>query len=302
MYKEINFFEFQKLFSTERKCENYLFKKRWANGFVCPRCRNKKYYRLPKRKLYQCKKCGYQSSLTSNTVFHKTRTSLRKWFWAIYLITTNKNGISALQIQKQLSIKSYQTAWTMLHKIRNAMIKRNQRYKLTGLIELDEAYLGQKKQTGKRGRGSENKSKVLAAIEVPNNNNPRFAFLKKVEDISSSKILDEISQSIKEHQVIKTDGYSSYKPLSSSGYYHYPKVMKNVEDIKKHLPWVHILISNLKSSIRAVFHGVSKKHLQRYLDEYSYRFNRRFVENQLFDRLLVACISYNTVSFSELTG
>ncbi len=114
--------------------------------------------------------------------------------------------------------------------------------------------LVKKKQSGKRGRGSENKATVLAAIEVPNNKNPRFAFLKKVEDI------------------------------------------------KKHLPWVHILISNLKSSLRAIFHGVSKKHLQRYLDEYSYRFNRRFVENQLFDRLLFACTVYKTVSYSDLTG
>jgi len=302
MYKEINFLEFQKLFSTERKCEKYLFKKRWENGFTCPRCGNMKYYYLPNRKLYQCKRCSYQASITANTVFHRTRIPLRKWFWAIYLLTNNKNGISALQLQKQLSIKSYQTAWTMLHKIRTAMVKRNKRYKLSGLIELDEAYFGQKKQSGKRGRGSENKAAVLAAIEVPNNKNPRFAFLKKVEDISSSTVLNEISHIVKEYQVIKTDGYSSYKPLSSSGYYHYPKVMKNVEDIKKHLPWVHILISNLKSSLRAVFHGVSKKHLQRYLDEYSYRFNRRFVENQLFDRLLVACTVYNTVSCSELTG
>ncbi|GBD89394.1 hypothetical protein BMS3Abin04_00099 [bacterium BMS3Abin04] len=104
-----------------------------------------KYYSLPKRKLYQCKKCGYQSSITANTIFHRTRTPLRKWFWAIYLLTNNKNGISALQLQKQLSIKSYQTAWTMFHKIRSAMIKRNKRYKLSGLIELDEAYFGQKK-------------------------------------------------------------------------------------------------------------------------------------------------------------
>jgi len=297
MYSNINILEFQKLFSSEKKCEKYLFKKRWENGFSCPRCGHTQYYSLPKRKLYQCKKCGYQTSITANTIFHKTRTPLRKWFWAIYLLTNNKNGISALQLQKQLSIKSYQTAWTMLHKIRNAMTKRNKRYKLGGLIELDEAYLGQKKHSGKRGRGSENKATVLAAIEVPNNKNPRFAFLKKVEDISSNTVLDEISQNVKEHQIIKTDGYSSYKQISSSGYYHYPKVMNNVEDIKKHMPWVHILISNLKSSIRAVFHGVSKKHLQRYLDEYSYRFNRRFVENQLFDRLLVACAVLHTIPF-----
>ncbi len=98
MYKNINFLEFQKLFSTERKCEKYLYKKRWKNGFSCPRCSNKRYYSLPKRKLYQCKKCGYQTSITANTIFHRTRTPLRKWFWAIYLLTNNKNGISALQI------------------------------------------------------------------------------------------------------------------------------------------------------------------------------------------------------------
>jgi transposase-like protein len=226
---------------------------------------------------------------------------LRKWFWAIYLLTQDKNGVSALQLQKQLDIGSYKTAWLMLQKIRNAMRNRDSKYKLEGLIELDDAFFGQKKHPGKRGRGSENKATVVAAVEILKNKKPRFAFLKQVESMSQEDLLKEIHNNVKELSTFKTDAYSSYKTLKSEGYYHYPKVIDNVDTLKKHLPWVHIMISNIKNSIKATFHGVSKKHLQRYLDEFSYRFNRRFNEKQLFDRLLFASALNSYITFAELT-
>ena len=178
----------------------------------------------------------------------------------------------------------------MVHKIRKAMSHRESKYKLSGLIEPGDAYFGRKKNPGKRGRGSENKSLVLAAIEVPDDKRPGFLSLKQVDNMSKETILEKISQNVKEHSVLKTDGYSTYKSVKSNGYIHYPKVLNSVDDLNKHLPWIHIILSNIKNSIKSTFHGVSNKHLQRYPDEFSYKFNRRFNEKQLFDRLLFASV------------
>lgn len=300
MYNSIGFFEFQKKFSTEKKCWNYLVKRRWPSGYQCPRCGHAKYYFHKKRKLFECKSCRYQASVTANTIFHKTRTPLHKWFWAIYLIVNHKKGISSLQLQKTLALGSYKTAWSMTHKIRKAMASRDASYQLGGLLEIDDTYFGGRKHPGKRGRGSENKSPVLAAVEVPENKKPRFAFLQSVKNLTAKEVENCLRKKVYQLSVLKTDAHKSFLALPEKGYYHYPKVMDHTEKIKKHLPWVHTIIANAKNAIRATFHGVSAKHLQRYLDEFNYRFNRRYWEPQLFDRLLTACLISNTITYSEL--
>ena len=307
MYKNIGFFKFQKMFSTEKKCWNYLVRKHWPNGYQCPRCGHNKYYFHKKRQLFECKACRYQASVTANTIFHKTRTPLYKWFWAIYLVVNHKKGISTLQLMKTLDIGSYKTAWLMTHKIRKAMASREASYRLGGLMEIDDTYFGGKKHPGKRGRGSENKAPVLAAVEVPDNQKPRFAFLQVVKDLTAKEVENCLTRKVHQLSILKTDAHKSFFALPEKGYYHYPKVMNNTEKIQKHLPWVHTVIANAKNAIRATFHGVSAKHLRRmppfgkrYLDEFNFRFNRRFWEPQLFDRLLNACLITNTITFSEL--
>lgn len=300
MYQNISFLEFQQQFNCEEKCWNYLVKKRWPSGFICPACQNDQYYFIKIRKLFQCQNCSFQTSVIANTVFHKTRTPLQKWFWAIYLVAQQKKGISATQLQKFLGFGSYKTAWAMLHKIRNAMAKRDASYQLSGLIELDDTYVGSKNKSGKRGRGASNKTVVMAAIEVPDNKKPKFAMLKAVKNLNTDELAPQFKKRVKELSTIKTDGYSSFSFIPQEGYYHFPKVMKTTEIIKEHLPWVHILISNFKNTIRSTFHGVSTKYLQRYLDEYTYRFNRRFWEPELFDRLLFACTICKKISTAEL--
>jgi len=299
MYNQINFFEFQKMFSTELKCWKYLVKKRWPHGFLCPRCGSRRAYYLSHRNLFQCQQCHYQSSVTANTIFHKTRTPLKKWFWAIYLVATHKNGIAARHIHRQLNIR-VKTAWTMVHKIRQAMKKGNEQYLLKGLMEMDDSYFGPKAVSGKAGRGSGHKRIVLAAVEVPDNKKPRFAALKTLQDLSAKEIKSCLHKLVDEHQIIKTDGYSSYKILPGIGHFHYPKVLKDKSIIQDHLPWVHILFGNVKNAIRATFHGVSAKHLQRYLDEFTYRFNRRSTDSKIFDQLLTACVHSKTITFAEL--
>lgn len=300
MYKSIDFFQFQEMLSNNHKCWKYLVKRRWPDGYQCPRYQNNRYYFHPKQGLFECKKCRYQVSVTANTIFHKTRTTLKKWFWAIYLISYNKKGISTLQLQKLLEIGAYKTAWTMVHKIRKAMASREAEYKLSGLIEFDDSYFGGKKHKAKPGRCYENKKPVLVAVEVPDNKRPRYASLQEVPSLESKHIETLLKHKIKELSILKTDVYKSFFFIPSIGYFHYPKKMDNKETIEKHLPRVHTMVSNVKNAIRSTFHGVSTKHLHQYLEEFNYRFNRRFKEKLLFDRLLYACVLTDTITFSEL--
>jgi len=300
MYRSIEFFKFQKMFSTEKKCWNFLVKKRWPNGYECPRCTHQQYYFHPKRLLFECRQCRYQVSVIANTIFHKTRTTLKKWFWAIFLMVYQKNGISALQLQKFLQIKTYKTVWAMVHKIRKAMADRDSAYQLQGLIELDDSYFGGKQHSGKRGRGSENKRPVLVGVEVPDNKRPKFAWLHEVPTLESHHIENILKKKVKTLSTLKTDANKGFLFIPGKGFYHYPKKMDDKEKLATHLPWVHTLVGNVKNALLATFHGVSGKHLQRYLDEAMYLFNRRFWESQLFDRLLNACLITNTITFSEL--
>ena len=169
--KTLSLLQFQKKFGTEKACQKQLFRLRWPGGFQCPRCGHGEAYFHRKRHLYQCKSCGYQASLTAGTVFHKTRTSLTKWFWLIWLMGRQKSGISMLSMQRMLEIKTYKTVWTMGHKIRKALADRDANYKLAGLIEMDDTYFGAPKP-GKRGRGAAGKAKVVVAVETPREKSP----------------------------------------------------------------------------------------------------------------------------------
>ncbi len=169
---EFTFIDFQKEFHSEKACEDYLFKTRYPNGYECPRCGHQHYYltRTRKLNLYECKECRYQTTVTAGTILERTRTDLRKWFWAIYLLSQDKRGVSALLLQKQIGV-CYTTAWTMLHKIRKAMTYQNSKYSLAGLVELDDSYFGSSSKGGKRGRGTA-KTKVVAGISLDQKDRP----------------------------------------------------------------------------------------------------------------------------------
>ena len=295
---EMSLLAFQKKFNTEESCRDHLFKHKWPNGFICGKCGHPEYYFVPTRNIYQCKKCSYQETVTSNTVMHRTHTFLIKWFWAIYLAAKDKRGISATGLSKQIDV-SYPTAWLILHKIRNAMKQKDGDYKLANIVEIDEAFFGGPGSGGKRGRGS-SKSKVLVGISLTDEGKPQFAKMKVVENIDGKTVKKMANENIEPGSTIKSDGYSSYKVLTDSDYKHSPEVVYNV-DVTEVLHWVHIVISNAKAFINGTYHGLGCKHLQKYLDEYCYRFNRRFWENQLFDRLLRACSIGKTTTYSELT-
>lgn len=293
-YAPVSFFEFQKRFSTEEACWRHLLKVRWPEGFVCPRCGHREASFHRTRRLFQCKACRYQASVTAGTVFHKTRTPLVKWFWMIYLMSSQKTGVSILGLQRLLEIPSYQTAWAMAHKIRRAMGSRDAAYRLAGLIEMDDTYVG---PPGGKGRGT-TKTPVVVAVES-RGKKAGFASMRVVEDLSKERITAFSNEKIGSAHAVRTDGFASYF-FGLGDHAHEMVIVENGDDASKLLPWVHTLIANAKNMLRGAHHGVSTKHLQRYLDEFCYRFNRRFWPAQSFSRLLQATITTTPTTYAEL--
>jgi len=295
-YREINFFEFQERFQNEDDCFQYLKKLRWPDGFICPQCGHREAYFMKRRKVFQCKNCRHQTSVTVNTIFHRTHVPLRKWFWAIYLVGSDKRGCSAKRLEKLINVH-YATAWLIIHKIRRAMKNRDSLYKMSNFIEMDDSYFGAS-TSGKRGRGAANKSTVVVAVER-HESSAGYAAMEVVESMHSEHLEDFALRVIEEDQTIHTDDYPSYNVLNVT-FHHLSETVKPCEAMEK-LPWVHILIGNVKNFIRGTYHGVSHKHLQSYLSEFCYRFNRRFNELQITDRLLTACLNTPIITYAELT-
>jgi transposase-like protein len=296
--------EFQMQFSTEEACAAFLAQSRWPDGFICPRCRGTEAFDLPRRGLYQCKPCGYQVSVTAGTVMHATRAPLAQWFRAAYLLTTLTPGISALQLQRQLGLASYQTAWTMLHKLRRATVNPD-REKLRGTVEIDDAYVGGKEEDVV-GRQVEKKTPVVVAVEVRGRASGRIR-LSALSDVSAKSLLPFVQVAVEVGSTVDTDGWRGYERLEDAGYGHRVRLMKGAKDPSKVLRHAHRAISNLKAWLLGTHHGVSPKHLQPYLDEFAFRFNRRRTPMAAFQTLLgigsrVETVTYNMLCASERNG
>lgn len=304
MYKSLTFQNFQKKFSTENRCLKYLIKSRWPDGFICPHCGSKNATYITSRRLFQCNNaaCRKQTSVTVGTIFEKTRTSLKKWFWMMFLISYHKTGISTAQLQRFLGMDRYRTCWLMAQKIRKAMSDRNELYKLDGLIETDDTVFGAKNVAGKRGRGAKQKTNVIVSVEVNEKDRPVFAEMTIVPNLKKETVRETLSSQIKPDQKVTTDGYKSYSAVKELGHEHEIKIIGNPKEASKILPWVHVVIGNIKSNIRGAHHGVSSKYLKWYLAQYTYLFNRRFWFEQLFDRVIQVCVNSKTITFAELTA
>jgi len=297
-YRKVeSLFELSEMFPTEDACRDYLFARRWPNGFQCPRCGFGKYYPIRTRNLYECANCSYQASLTAGTVMEKTRTPLRAWLFLIYMIASQKTGVSVLSASKMLGI-SYDRAWLMASKIGKAMERRDEMYKLTGFVELDESYFGAKKKPGKRGRGASGKRPVMVGVNF-DEHGPKHAFMKVIERIDTGIIKEIARENIETASRVKTDGLNVYR-AGLTGYHHEKIVIKDPKASSKELPWVHILVANAKNMIRGVHHGVSPSHLQSYLSEFSWRFSRRRFSCELFDRLLCCLIDGEPVTYRSI--
>lgn len=299
MQSNLSLLDFQEHFDTEEKCFDYLVKARCPEGFVCPRCGNREAYALKTRKLFQCKGCRHQVSVTAETVFHKLRQPLRKLFLAVYLVATNKKGISAMELQRKLAMPGYKTAWLLLHKIRCGMSSSGQ-FQLSGVTEVDETFVGGA-HPGPRGRGALGKSVVAVAVEA-GNKWIGHAYLEHIPDAGKETLGAFVKEHVVTGSTLVTDGLNSYVHLGTE-YQHKPVKIKEPQDAGKLLPKVHILIANLKMWLRGTFNRYpTQKYMQRYLDEFEFRFNRRWKIELIFDKLLTRCVNRSTITLADLKG
>ena len=287
--------DFVKRFPSEEACFEYFVHLRWPNGFRCPVCNHDAYYFLNDKQLFQCKSCGRQTSVTAGTVFHGLQHSYLKLLWAVYLVATTKKGISGSELQRKLGISSYKTAWLLLHKIREAMSPKGI-IKLKTEVEVDETYVGGHRK-GKRGRGAEGKTLVAIAVET-NGKAMGRARLQTISSASQEDLLEFIGDQVAPGSLIHTDGLASYGNITE--YRHEPhKKSKENPDV---LPRLHIVVANLKMWLRGTYNRLPSKHLQRYLNEFTFRFNRRWSISSIFSVLLFRCLSTHTVTYADLTG
>ncbi|GFP34697.1 hypothetical protein HKBW3S43_00489 [Candidatus Hakubella thermalkaliphila] len=292
--------QFEKQFNTEEACRDYSFSIRWPNGFQCPRCGHAKAWPIGKV-LFQCTSCHYRTSVIAGTIFQDTHKPLTMWFRATWWVTAQKNGASALGLQRILGLGSYRTAWTWLHKLRRAMVTPG-RDKLSGYVEVDDAYIGGESE-GKRGRGSENKILIVVAVEVTGKKIGRVR-ISRVPDVSGESLLKAIQESVEKGSSIPTDGWQGYNGLSKVGYTHEVTVAKRVKKSDL-LPHVHLVISLLNRWLMGTHQGaVTDKHFEYYLDEYTFRFNRRasYYRGMLFYRLIQNAINVEPKTYDKIVN
>jgi len=294
--------ELETRFGTEQACREYLIKLRWPDGFVCPRCGTHSSW-ATKRKLLVCAKCQYQGSVTAGTMFQDTRKPLTLWFRAIWWVTTQKNGASAVGVQRILGLGSYTTAWIWLHKLRRAMV-RPDRERLRGRIEVDEAYIGGVEEDV-RGRQTETKALVVIACEENESGIGRIR-LRHIPDASATSLVGFVQEAIEPGSVVRTDGWEGYAGLEEKGYKHKVTVLqRRRRSPSQLLPRVHMVASLLKRWLLGTHQGaVSRDHLAYYLDEFTFRFNRRRSRSRgkLFYRLLQQAVAVAPQPFKGIVG
>jgi transposase-like protein len=270
---------FLKRFGTDARCRAYLVRARWPTGFHCTVCGHDQAWSHNKRLIEECTACGKQHSILAGTIFEQTKTGLARWFLAIYLVTSSKRGISAMELKRQMGFGSYQTAWSWLHKIRRAMV-RPDREPLALRVEADETYVGGPKP-GKAGRGAAGKMKVAGAVESGRGEakGRRLGRLRLavVDDASASSLEGFLDHAVAKPTTVATDGWSGYRGLVAAGYRHEPhNLSATSDDAAEQLPAIHLVFSLAKRWLLGTHHGaVGQKHLPAYLDEFVFRFNRR---------------------------
>jgi len=278
---------FHEAFPDETSCWFWLRRMRWPKGFRCPRCGGTTSYRLARRDLDQCQDCGYQVSLTAGTVLHKTRVPLRTWLLAVFFVARHKQSISALQLQRDAGLGSYKTAWLLLHKLR-AVLGPDPSALLSGLVEADETYLGAPHEKGRRG-GRAHGLKTLIGAVVERRQGKGHLRLDILDSHTFENDLGPFVRGVIEGRctTVRTDGLDGYRPLAAAGIEH-QRIVQGTDRSRsvKLFPWSHAVFSNLKSWLRGTYHGVSRKYLPRYLDEFSFRFNNRGNESAIGTAIL----------------
>jgi len=293
--------QFGRRFPDEESCKNYLQEVRWPQGFFCPRCGSAIHYFLKTRSIFKCSN-NHQISLTSDTVLHNSRIPITTWFYGAWFVSTLNPGISARQFQLQLGLTRYETAWAMLHKLRSSLIAP-ERSKLCGEVEVDETFIGGRERgTESWGRKAKTKTLVAIAIEIVryrDKSGPKVRAgrirLRVIENSNTETLERFVTENVAPETLVHTDGHSSYRNLEALGYRHKPLPGNK-------LPTLHRVITNIKTWLRGTYKGrVEKKHLQSYLEEFTYRFNRRHKPWMAFNRTLgLAARTQKSPTYEEL--
>jgi transposase-like protein/predicted RNA-binding Zn-ribbon protein involved in translation (DUF1610 family) len=293
--------EFERRFASDDACRAYLAQLRWPDGFLCPRCGQQKAWPARAGRLWHCAACGHQTSVTAGTIFQDTRTPLTTWFRAMWWVTNQKTGVSALGLQRLLGLRSYKTAWTWLHKLRRAMVRPG-RDRLTGSLEVDETYVGGV-HPGRRGRQTETKALVVMAVEIEGSRLGRIR-LRRIPDASGHTLLTFVQDTIEPGSQVHTDGWLGYASLQRHGYEHHVTFLQGQAMSPSQLmPHVHQVASLLKRWLLGTHHGAATHaHLEYYLDEFTFRFNRRRSRSRgkLFFRLVQQAVAVDPAPYESL--
>lgn len=290
--KGLSLREFMARYGSENQCIEAVCKARWPHGFECPECGSSRHCRLA-RGLFQCQDCRKQTSPTAGTLFQGTKLPLTVWFQAMHLLTLGKHSVSALELKRQLGVH-YETAWAIKHKLMQAMLERESGTVLSGRIEVDDAYMGGARHGAKPGRGAPGKTPFAVAVQT-DPEHPASVLrmkMKALRDASRRSLQPWFSRGFVQGATILTDGWSAYTFLEGDGFKHESHVMPRGWRSARHpaFPWVNTILGNLKGNIAGVTRWVGKAHLDRYLAEFQYRFNRRFDLESILPRLLHAAV------------
>ena len=298
-----NQLEFEARFASEKACQEYLAQLRWPEGFRCPQCGQGKAWPVRAGSL-QCAACGRQTSVTAGTLFHRSKLPLRLWFRAMWWVTGHKHGASALGLQRVLGLGSYRTAWTWLHKLRRAMVRPG-RDRLHGRVEVDETYVGGAEE-GVRGRQTVTKTLVAIAVEAPEDGSGIGRIrMRVVADASARSLLGFVREAVEPGTTVHTDGWPSYVSLEELGYLHEVTVLRDPKLARQLLPHVHRIASLFKRWWAGTHQGaISARHLDYYLDEFSFRFNRRKSRSRgkLFYRLVQQAVAIEPTPYRLIVG
>lgn len=291
--------EFDKRFNSEEACREYLFAQRWPNGFRCPSCAHGHGW-TNKRNLVECSNCNHQTSLIAGTIMQGSRKPLLMWFRAMWWVCTQKTGISAAGLKRILGLKSTQTAWAWLHKLRRAMIRAG-RERLSGRVQVDDAFIGGE-EPGVKGRQSFKKARIAVAVEMKETGRGLGRIrIQHIPDFSASSLIDFVRQNVELGSVIETDGWKGYNPIEKMGF---QRIILRISDSPENpLPHVNRVIALLKRWLLGTHQGrVSIKHLQHYLDEFVFRHNRRKSKDigLLFQRILKQSSETGPITYREI--
>jgi transposase-like protein len=315
----VNLIKFIDQFPDETACKLKFKAVRDQEGVVCRNCGSNDHYWLATIWQYQCKHCKTRTTLRSGTVMQASKLPFKYWLIAMHLLTSTRKTFSALELQRQVGHKFYEPIWYMVQKIRKTMGIRDSQYQLDKVVELDEGFFESVdtektdedySEKRKRGRGSQKQTKVMVmASTIHSATNPgkhkkptklRYVRMVVVDNLKSSTVNQVVEDTINSDSIVITDNYRSYNNLSDQVWVHEAQNVSGVQ-ISKVLPWVHTMISNAKRNFLGIHHMISRKHFQDYIDEFCYKVNRRYFGEKLFDRLLIACVSYNYKNYINVS-